>query len=316
MEKIYDPRLQGYLGMINDKKRNLFFKNLLDRVAKDKIVLDLGSGTGILSFYALEAGAKHVYSIERYEISADCTQKILSDNFDSSRFTVLNLDFVTENLSNFIKDKIDILVTEQVGPKLFDGGNMCESWLKISDIISDSFISIPDKLHIDVLQWNHKLPLIDENYSNQISINPENTLNSKFSNSLFQFDKNLNSNLNCEYYLLDNFSSIRKKLPKPDKVHKDSFILTYQKIIKMFDVSEKIFNINSKFKFKIFDDFKETRTFIIIPKISFQSETLILQTCSTWDFNALCVVVYNSDSVTFSFEKNIVNSSGCWRCSK
>lgn len=316
MEKIYDPRLQGYLGMINDKKRNLFFKNSLDRLAKDKIVLDLGSGTGILSFYALEAGAKHVYSIERCKISADCTQKILSDNFDNSKFTVLNLDFAVEKLSNFIKDKVDILVTEQVGPKLFDGGSMCESWLNISDIISDNFISIPDKLHIDVLQWNHKLPLIDENYSNQISINSENTLNNKFSKSLFEFDKNLNSNLKCEYYLLNDFSSIRKKLPKPDKVHKDSFILTYEKIIKMFDISQKTFDINSKFKFKLFDDSKKTRTFILIPKISFQSETLILQTCSTWDFNALCIVVHNSDSVTFSFENNIVNSSGCWRCSK
>ena len=30
---------------------------------KDKIVLDVGSGTGILSIFAAKSGAKHVYGI-------------------------------------------------------------------------------------------------------------------------------------------------------------------------------------------------------------------------------------------------------------
>lgn len=314
MERIYNLRLQGCLEMIGDEKRNLFFKNALNECAKDKVVLDLGSGTGLLSFYALESGAKHVYSVEWSKSLADCTRKILSDNFDSSRFTILELDFRVEDLSNFITEKIDILVTEQVGSNLLDGGNMCDAWTSINKIVSDDFVSIPNQLQIDLIQWDYKLPIINEMYSNQGIFKSNNSLSQKFSKSLLEFDEN--SNIKVEYYSIFNFNSIKASLPKPDKVHKDCFVLTHEKVNQIFNPLEKPLNLNSKLNFEIQNDFQQTRTFILIPKISFGSQTLILQNCSTWDYNASCFVVHDSDSINFSFVNDIVNLPGCWICSK
>ena len=46
---------------------------------KDKVVLDIGCGTGVLSIFAARAGAKKVYGIEFADI-ADYAKKIVADN--------------------------------------------------------------------------------------------------------------------------------------------------------------------------------------------------------------------------------------------
>lgn len=58
--------------MLKDTVRtNAYRKAIMDNPQdfKDKIVLDIGAGTGILSIFAAKAGAKHVYAIENAEIA-------------------------------------------------------------------------------------------------------------------------------------------------------------------------------------------------------------------------------------------------------
>lgn len=55
--------------MLKDEVRTLTYRNSMyhnKHVFKDKIVLDVGSGTGILSMFAAKAGAKHVYGVRRF----------------------------------------------------------------------------------------------------------------------------------------------------------------------------------------------------------------------------------------------------------
>lgn len=64
--------------MLKDSVRTKAYKNSImqnEHLFRDKIVLDVGSGTGILSIFAgtpfsisAKAGAKHVYGIEKANI--------------------------------------------------------------------------------------------------------------------------------------------------------------------------------------------------------------------------------------------------------
>lgn len=65
----YSVRSPSYVlnqEMLKDEVRTLTYRNSMyhnKHIFKDKIVLDVGSGTGILSMFAAKAGAKHVYGV-------------------------------------------------------------------------------------------------------------------------------------------------------------------------------------------------------------------------------------------------------------
>lgn len=65
---VMSPSYHFFLNqeMLKDEVRTLTYRNSMyhnKHIFKDKIVLDVGSGTGILSMFAAKAGAKHVYGV-------------------------------------------------------------------------------------------------------------------------------------------------------------------------------------------------------------------------------------------------------------
>lgn len=81
------PIPMWHIQMMNDEPRNQFYKKEIDSQVKDKVVLDIGGGCGLLTTYALAAGAKHVYVLEVNPF----LQSILSHVFkNDSRVTLLS----------------------------------------------------------------------------------------------------------------------------------------------------------------------------------------------------------------------------------
>ncbi|XP_039394235.1 protein arginine N-methyltransferase 8 isoform X2 [Mauremys reevesii] len=84
-------------------------------IHEDKIVLDVGSGTGILSMFAAKAGAKKVYGIECSSIS-DYSEKIIKANHLDNIITIFKGKVEEVELP---EDKVDIIISEWMGYCLF-----------------------------------------------------------------------------------------------------------------------------------------------------------------------------------------------------
>lgn len=69
-----------FLPMLDDKARNSYYRKMLSDTVKDKVVIDLGSGTGMWSIEALSRGAKFVYVVERNPILVKYLELIFKDH--------------------------------------------------------------------------------------------------------------------------------------------------------------------------------------------------------------------------------------------
>jgi predicted RNA methylase len=100
--------------MLKDTVRTLTYRNSIlqnQHLIKDKIVLDVGCGTGILSMFAAQAGAKHVYAIDCSNIAKQAKQ-IVKDNHLDHIVTVIQGKM--EELTLPV-DHVDIIISEWMG---------------------------------------------------------------------------------------------------------------------------------------------------------------------------------------------------------
>ena len=105
-----------HVRMLDDETRTRYFVDAVRSVVKPgDVVVDLGTGTGVLAIAAAQAGAKHVYAIERTGI-ADVAQRMFEDNGVADRITLLrNKSTVVE-----LPERADVMVYEIVGNNAFD----------------------------------------------------------------------------------------------------------------------------------------------------------------------------------------------------
>ena len=70
--------------MIQDKVRTSSYAHFIltnPSLFRDAIVLDVGCGTGILSLFACQAGAKHVYAIDASDIAEKAEENVKLNGF-------------------------------------------------------------------------------------------------------------------------------------------------------------------------------------------------------------------------------------------
>jgi len=84
--------------MLKDEVRTMTYRDSMlnnPHLFKDKIVLDVGCGTGILCMFAKKAGAKHVYGIDMSSI-IDHAKTIVKDNGFENDITSTKMSATSE----------------------------------------------------------------------------------------------------------------------------------------------------------------------------------------------------------------------------
>lgn len=117
--------LEEHEEMLSDGVRvGAYHRGIQRNVRPGDVVLDLGTGTGLLAFMASRAGAKKVYAVEHSDF-IEVAREIAAHN----GFT--NIEFVRANSREFVPpEPIDVVVHEQMGDELFSE-NMLENLLDL-----------------------------------------------------------------------------------------------------------------------------------------------------------------------------------------
>jgi protein arginine N-methyltransferase 1 len=142
--------------MLKDVVRTKSYQDVIYKnkfLIKDKIVLDVGAGTGILSLFCAKAGAAHVYAVECSQM-ADTAKEIVKSNGFSDVITVLKGKIEEIELP---VPKVDVIISEWMGYFLLYE-NMLDTVLYARNKwLVDGGIVLPDKasLYVTAIEDAH-----------------------------------------------------------------------------------------------------------------------------------------------------------------
>ena len=110
-------RMRMHEMMLNDTvKIENYFQGVTRNVKPGDKVLDLGTGTGILAFFAAFREPERIYAVEQLDI-VEAAEKIARAN------SLDRITFVKGDCLEFDPgEKMDVIIHEQLGNRLFDSG--------------------------------------------------------------------------------------------------------------------------------------------------------------------------------------------------
>ncbi|KAM8717611.1 hypothetical protein ACLKA7_004328 [Drosophila subpalustris] len=112
--------------MLKDRPRQEAYKNAIlknKELFKDKVVLDVGAGTGILSAFCAQAGARLVYAVEASNLATKVALDLIEDNGLTEVVKVIHSQ-IEEFVLPATAEKVDIIVSEWMGFYLLHEGKL------------------------------------------------------------------------------------------------------------------------------------------------------------------------------------------------
>lgn len=147
--------------MIADRVRVDSYHEAISRHVKPgDLVVDLGTGTGILAFFAAQQGARRVYAIDHSDV-IELARAIGVAN------GLANIDFVRVNSRDFDPgEAVDVIVHEQIGDHLLNEGMVANLLDLKRRILNKGGIILPGRFELFLepatLAEDHRIPFMWE----------------------------------------------------------------------------------------------------------------------------------------------------------
>lgn len=157
---IKNDKLPDYLNFFKtaycftDSQRNHAYESWISENVKDKTVIDLGAGSGILCYLAVKYGAKKVYALERRGELIDRMKEILGDS----------VEYIHGDLLETELPKCDIYLHEWLSSELWNE----KRYLKNFYQEGDKELEVGHIL--DLVEYAKKNNFIDKLYPNKVEI--------------------------------------------------------------------------------------------------------------------------------------------------
>lgn len=193
-----------FMPMINDTGRNIFYKQAIERAAPGKIVVDIGTGTGLLSVLAAQAGASKVIAVEQNLERAKLAQQM---------FEKLNLtDRVELVVDNFLNTNIvgDVYVSETINTQIFG-----EDILQLANhAVRHGGTFIPSYFEVSATVYvNHPIFVLCQTRSDAFEFQPDIEINSEFETAINQQFQQVHS-LDNTLYRANLLNGLFRMLPQ------------------------------------------------------------------------------------------------------
>ena len=123
MRAASDLPIREHILMVNDLPRGQkYFDAMKAKIHAGDVVLEVGTGAGLLSCLAASLGAKHVYTVEQSPLLHRVARNVVDANGFSDKITLINAHSRELQSLGIIKEPIDVFVTETIGTQGLDEG--------------------------------------------------------------------------------------------------------------------------------------------------------------------------------------------------
>lgn len=174
----------GFADMLHDTERNqkyyLALKKAIDKFHERGLkanVLDIGTGTGLLSMMAVRCGADTVTACEAFLPMAECAEKIIDHNGMTTNIRIIKKRSTCINIGtgkNDLWQKANILVTEVFDTELIGEGAIYTFNHAHQFLLENDCIVVPHSARIyaqvveSTLAWSWNTPKLVANLDGEV----------------------------------------------------------------------------------------------------------------------------------------------------